>query len=263
MKLLIGSTALAKYIEIDREPKDIDYFVSDTWHYKGLLDDTKVEVFSHPKITEYFGDVDRDATLDELYTIKISHSFWELKNGSWNKHCYDIMRMKDEGAEFIRELYDVLYSVWEEVHGKKKANLNASPEDFFKNTVTRIYDHDSIHDSVAYYDKPLFNVILADGHQVKVDRSKFEDMDFEDKLKLVREEVYATALERQLIPSDYKSSPRAAYLWALRRTITSFSKGWFPLFIVLNLDKLWSPDINYVYKHKQNSDKLIKLEGAR
>lgn len=258
MKILIGSTALAKYIDLGREPKDLDYFTDH--NLPSEIDGKRVESFFHFDLLDYFTTEERDATLDELYTIKISHSFWELKNGSWNKHCYDIMQMQDAGAKFIQPLYDMLYPIWEERYGKKKANLNASPEDFFKNTVTRIYDHDSIHASVAYYDVPLFNNILRDGHAVAVDRSKFEAMDLEDKFKLVREEVYATALERQLIPSDYKSSPRAAYLWALRRTVTSFSKGWFPLFIMLNLDKLWAPDINYVYKHKSNSDKLIKLE---
>lgn len=248
MKILIGSTALREHIDLIRPPKDTDYFTDE--NVEGA------ETFFDDTLRFYFGEDERTATLDELYTIKISHMFWDIH---WDKHAYFVMLMKQEGAKFIPELYDILYPLWEERYGKKKANLNATPEDFFKNTITRIYDHDSIHDSVAYYDKPLFNEILADGHQVKVDRSKFEAMSLEDKYKLVREEVYATALERQVIPSDYTFSPRAAYAWALRKTVTSFSKGWFPLFIVLNLDRLYAPDINYVYKHKQNSDKLIKL----
>lgn len=260
MRILVGSNALEHHIDIGRETKDIDFFTNEEATI--VVGPGKVETFYDPRLLEYFGqDEDRVATLDELYTIKVSHIFWDLANNTWEKHAHDIMLMQKAGAKFIPELYDILYEIWEDRYGKKKANLNAMPEDFFKGTVKRIFDHDSIHSSIAYYSEPLFNRILKDNHPVAVDRSKFEAMSLEDKYKLVREEVYATALERQIIPSEYRYSPRGAYVWALKKTITSFSKGWFPLFIVLHLDKLWSPDIKYVERHKQNSDKLIKLEG--
>lgn len=255
MKILIGSKALSEYLDIGREAKDVDYFTD----LPAELFGKKEETFWHPSLDDYFGNADRIATLDELYTIKISHIFWDLRNGSWEKHAIDIMRMENAGATLIEDLYKLLYEVWESNYGKKKANLNATPEDFFKSTVKRIYDHDSIHASIAYYEEPLFNRILREGAAVAVDKSKFDSMSLEDKLKLVREEVYATALERLIIPSEYKYSPRSAYAWALKKTITSFSKGWFPLFIATHLTKLWSPDIKYVDVHKENSHKLIKL----
>ena len=260
MLLLVGSKAIKYHFpDFKREPKDTDYFV-DRWWTK---EEPGVEGFFHPAIVDYFvnhGGTIGIASPDELYTIKVSHAFWDLKNSSWEKHMFDTAFLKSKGAVLIPELYDVLYAVWEERYGAKKANLNATPEEFFKNTVARIYDHDSIHATVAYYDEPLFNRILRDGEGVAVSRAKFEDLSFEDKLRLVREECYATALERQVIPSDYTYSPRAAYAWALRKTITSFSKGWFPLFIVNNYALLRQPDVDYVAKHKQNSDRLIRLE---
>lgn len=259
MKILVGSSALKNYIDIKREPKDVDYF-SDM-EVEPNSEGPKVEVFFHQNILSYFGNVQRIATLDELYTIKISHIFWDLKNDSWEKHCYDIMQMKRNGASLLPVLFERLYPIWEALHGPKKANLNAMPEDFFNKQVHRIYDHDSIHTSIAYYDEPLFKRILKDNHPVAVKKSKFDDLSFEDKLRCVREEVYATALERQIIPSNYTASPRVAYQWALKKTITSFSKGWFPLFIVENLEELWKPDIDYVARHKSNMDKLIKLEN--
>lgn len=245
---LIGSAALKKHFPDGREPKDTDYFSQTP--VEGA------EVFWHDDLLKWnFGNI---ATVDELYTIKVSHAFWEL-HGTWMKHMSDIIFLQRNGAVFIPELYAILYSIWEERYGKKKANLEASPEDFFNSNVVRIYDHDSIHQSVAYYEKPLFERILRDGHEVAVDRSKFDAMTLEDRMKLVREEVYATALERQLIPNDYSGSPRAAYAWAMRKTITSFSKGWFPLFIVLNYSELYTPDCRYVQKHKDNAHMLINL----
>ncbi|QBZ72435.1 hypothetical protein SEA_CIRCINUS_181 [Streptomyces phage Circinus] len=248
MKTLVGSLAAHQYFSDFRDVKDVDFFSEEK------IDGA--ETFYHPALEQWnWGPV---ATVNELYTIKVSHAFWNL-HGTWNKHMGDIVFYQKKDARFIQPLFDILYPIWEERYGKKKANLNAKPEDFFNKNVHRVYDHDSIHRSIAYYDRPLFERILRDGHEVAVDRAKFEALPYVDKLKLVREEVYATALERQIIPSEYRASPRAAYAWAMMKTVTSFSKGWFPLFIVQNYQDLFKPDVDYVKVHRENSDRLVLL----
>lgn len=251
MKVLIGSTAILHHLpEYERvsgqgvlEPKDIDYFTDES-----IAGDN----FWHPDLARWnWGKV---ATLDELYTIKVSHAFWRLRQ--WEKHMLDVVQLKDAGAQFIPELYQILYPLWEQKHGKKAANLEQSPEDFFNARITRIYDHDSIHESVAYGERPLFEAILRDGHGVAVSRKKFEALSERDKHRLVREEVYATALERILIPANYRANPVMAYQECLTKTITSFSKGWFPLYIVLNYGELQTMKGNYVKRHLKNRDKL-------
>lgn len=260
MQVLVGSQALyAHHPEWKKkEPKDTDYF-TDSKAEQEALATPGVEAFFHPRLGEWdWGEV---ATLDELYTIKVSHAFWELRNGSWDKHMFHLRLMQAKASpQFLPDLYDLLYGLWEERYGKKKANLNVSADEFFTERITRLYDHDSIHASVAYHEEPLFNRILRDGSDVAVSRDKFEAMNQEEKLQLVREEVYATALERILIPSNYQGvTPRSAYAWALRKTITSFSKGWFPLFIVRNYHDLASPDVDFVQVHHDNQDRLIPL----
>lgn len=250
MKTLVGSQALLIHLPDVRAAKDTDYFADS--EIEGA------ETFYHPALENWaWGEV---ATLDELYTIKVSHSFWELRNGSWNKHMHDVLILQNAGAKFIPELHAILYPIWVETHGKKKANLEQSPEEFFNENIHRVYEHDSIHASVAYYDEPLFNAILRDGHAVAVDKSKFDTLSQEDKFRLVREEVYATALERKVISSGYTANRGAAYTYALRRTVTSFTKGWFPLFIVLNYMELRKPDLDYVQKHRDNAHLLVPLE---
>lgn len=253
---LIGSLAMRTHFPDSREPKDIDYFgdnspASFTIYGEGI----KVESFWHPDLAQWnWGTI---ATPDELYTIKVSHAFWELKNKSWNKHMMDVLFLQSKGAKLIPELYKILYKVWEDTHGKKKVNLESDPDDFFNDTVVkRIYDHDSLHESVAYYDRPLFERILRDDSDVAVDKSKWEALSHEDKLKMVREEIYATALERKIIPSDYTASAGAAYNWTLRKTITSLTKGWFALFVVENFKDLTRADVDYVKRHKANSHML-------
>lgn len=250
MKVLVGSQAANYWFEDFRKPKDTDYF-----------SDVKIpgaETFYHPDLEKWdWGPI---ATPDELYTIKVSHIFWANR---FPKHIQDIAWFQREhAASLLPELYTLLYGIWVEHYGRKRARLarGTTPEQFFTSTVARKYDHDSVHASVAYYDRPLFNEILRDGEAVAVDKAKFDALPHEKKLRLAREECYATALERIIIPSDYSENPLRAYRWALEKTITSFSKGWFPLFMAENACDLLRPEVDYVQRHLDNSHLLIPLE---
>jgi hypothetical protein len=203
------------------------------------------------------------ATPDELYTLKISHSFWEI-NGprDWDKHAADIVFLSRKGARFIRELYDIVLPIWKERYRRNPTNLNQSADKFFDDAVVRKYDHDSLHESIAYGERPLFESLLREGSDVAVEWAKFTAMDHATQIRTVREEVYATALERILIPQNYQSSPGAAYRWALRRTATSLFKGEWALFLLLNLDELGMPDCSYLQRHLDNQHKLRPYGGA-
>lgn len=250
--MIIGSTAVKHWFpDFPREPKDLD-----TMLVPGIYDNT--DNFWHPTLRGTILDRPGYANPDELYTIKLSHSYWDLKNGTWAKHIYDLQWLKGKGAWVIQPIHDLLYSVWEEKHGKKKMKFSESTE-FFDDAVDRVYDHDSIHASVAYYDEPLYIRTLLPGYTVKVDMNRVWEMSFTDQVKLFREEVYATALERIMIPKNYHFSPGAAYLWALRRTITSLTRGRSAQFLVENYRLFAQPDCDYVARHLRNKERLIKL----
>lgn len=252
---LIGSRAMAIHFPDARTP-------GDDWDYHGDDPDSdldflgvRLDVFTDPRLGAWpWGTV---ATPDELYTLKISHSFWEI-NGprTWDKHASDIVFLERKGAKFLRPLYDILLPIWKERYKRNPTNLNQSKDGFFADAVNRKYDHDSLHESVAYGERPLYESILRDGSDVAVDNSKFWAMDHATQIKTVREEIYATALERILIPANYRGSPRAAYHWALRRTATSLFKGEWALFLLLNLDELMVPDCDYTARHLANQHKL-------
>ena len=264
LPVLVGSRAVLRYFPDFRRPNDWDFFgdkqTMEVMYGREAKDGTRIESFYHPDLEKWDWKV--AATPNELYTIKVSHAFWPNR---WAKHIQDISFLESKGCEVIEPLYDILYGIWVEHYGKKRARLapGTKPEEFFTATVKRKYDHDSIHASIAYYDEPLFNAILRDGEAVAVDKAKFDALSFDDKCKLVREEVYATALERRVIPSGYTEKPLHAYRWALEKTVTSFSKGWFPLWIVKNIyaGDLTRPDVDYVKRHNDNAHRLILLEN--
>lgn len=254
--IIIGSTAARYWYHDWREPKDYDVF-SDGMDRAG-------DVFWDDRLYGLLGDTTvRMATPDELYTIKFSHAYWELPNGSWQKHMADLLELKRRGAQLIPEWHDVLYRIWEDKHGKKKVDLNMESEDFFADAVKRIYDHDSLHDSVAYTPgRPIYDDCLKDGSTVLMDMKKVWAMPHDRIVQMFREEIYVTALERLVIPHDYKYSPGRAYQWALTRTITSLTKGRSARFLVEHFDDVRKADVDYVAVHRANSHHLKPLETA-
>jgi|SRR5882724_2580099 len=265
-QLTVGSVAMSHWFPSEvRVPKDFDIFTPDsapTWPSSNspnafLL---PAERFWDWSFADWIKEGEnRDATPNELYTIKVSHSHWELRNNSYDKHLYDILFLRSKGAELIPGLYKLLYKVWEEMHGKKKVDLEKESMNFFKDAVTRKYDHDSIHHSVAFGDKAMYTTILKDNRTVAIDSKKMWALKHEDLVKLLREEVSATALERWLIPNNYKFSPGLAHKLALRKTITSLTKGKTSLFMIENIKDFIKPD-NYLERHLAKLDKLIPLE---
>lgn len=251
--MIIGSSALKYHFPDERLPKDLDMIDSyNGWKMPG------VDVFWDDRLYEYNPKwpTYNYATVDELYTIKVSHSYWEIGN-TWHKHIRDIQFLKDAGAKLIPEFHDILYKIWVDKHGPKRMQFMGK-DAFFEDAVTRIYDHDSLHDSVAYGKEAMYIQTLKRAGHTAVDMDYIKGMSFSDQVLLFREEVCATALERIVVPSNYRGSPGAAYLWALRRTITSLTKGWSARFIVDNYNEFSKP-CDYVQRHLANTDKLVLL----
>lgn len=259
--LIVGSHALKALGVCNREPKDIDWWCDVNVNRMTTEYASGIDWLWRDEFAEFIPDTNTTtyATLDQMYTIKLSHSHWELKNGSWQKHVADMMRLKQAGAKLDLNLYKILYGVWEDMHGKKVMNLDQDKTDFFDDAVRRMYDHDSIHYSVAYGDHPIYEDVLKDGATVDVDSGKLWALPHERLVQLFTEEVCVTALERIVIPKNYQTSPGAAYLWALRRTITSLTKGKSSRFMLENFEEFATPDPNYVQRHLNNRSKLVKL----
>jgi hypothetical protein len=262
MALIIGSVAMQFWFDNEvRKPKDLDFFGTKVPQFLVASYD-KVDPFWHDSFAGTVLDRNDVASVNELYTIKCSHAYWELDNGSWGKHMADIKFLKQRGAQLDLELHQLLYPVWVEKHGKKKMNLAQAAGMFFKDAVVRKYDHDSIHDSVAFGDYPLYEDILKDGESVDIDPNKLWSMNHETLVKLFREEIAATALERWMIPTNYKFSPGRAYHMALKKTITSLTKGKSARFIVDNFAD-FSTAHDYMSIHRSKQDRLIPLETAK
>lgn len=246
--MLIGSKAAKIHFpDFPREPHDTDY-ISENEIDKA--DCHYCEGFEY--ILNKYPNQDV-APPEVLYTLKVSHAFWDIW---WEKTMFDICFFQSKKVNLDEDLFKVLYKDWEKRHGKKKAYLKKSNEDFFIDSVQRTYIHDDIHKAIAYGNEPLYEKIKHDRSKAMTSYDLFLKLNDEEKLNLCREEIYVTALERILVPNEFQKHPFAAFKEAAKMLITSMTKGWFPKFIVENWLKIRTFKYDYVAKFK------LKLENG-
>ncbi len=233
--ILIGSTALKHYFpDFPRKPKDKDYVVD-----KRMKSGRSVEYLVNPIIYELYEGKDIIG-LNDLYTLKISHLFWDI---NWSKHMFDVQWMKDKGCQINLDLFYRLYNYWNEYHGKnKRSDLKMSAEDFFDNALKCDYSHDYLH--TLLNPVPTYTKILIG--EVEVGEDKFNDLSHEEKMDLVIEEVAVMSWERYS-HMDY----RVAFSRMLKKFIIAHAPLWEALFIIENYKKLHK--INYNHFKKINN----------
>jgi hypothetical protein len=253
--LIIGSTAIKHwYPDFKREPKDLDLI--DTETYMSTKGVERLWIHQFQELLDINID-DRYLDPNSLLTLKLSHLGWDIL---WEKHVADVEFLFSKGCMVDRGLYERLVEGWIRKHGKKWASLKGKDSTtFFEDAVARKYNHDSIHEIVAIYDKPLYEQLIHEG--VQCSEKGFEKLSYEDKIYLVKEEVWVTALERYLIPNDFKYSATLAYQQALKKLATTMSSGLFKFFILSNIHILRKcRDRSFIDKFKTaESQNLIKL----
>lgn len=240
--IIVGSFALRQWVPDYREPKDLDI-----WLYE--KEDTICGIADSYTVSKELYDLiptkDGYATLDALYTIKLSHLGWDVH---WEKTKKDVLFFKSLGCDILPELYLALVEQWKKDYGNKDfLSLNKDKEDFFTDNVTYKYDHDYLHELVAYPNKPKYLSCLKESEEVLIDKDEFDWLPFEDKVRMFREEITVIACERWVLNDYFKGrvSWYEAYKLSLKKTITRLTKGWATEFITKNIEYFVKPEYSY------------------
>lgn len=260
MRIIVGSKALSQFDLCRRNPKDLDIHITED-----EIIDFKCDQYVIPEDilslyqTIKVGAVDY-ATPNTVYTLKCSHFAWDIH---WEKTKQDILWLKHCGCELIPELYNELKLYWSYLHGNKDfLSLNKSKEYFFNDFVVYKYDHDYLHELVAFPFLPVYTKCLKDGQDVLIDKSKFDQLTFEEQIRMFREEITVIACERWLLQDRNKISWYQSYLFSLKKTIINLTKNWASDFIILHLDEFINPDYKY-FEHLLNTlleNKMSKVD---
>lgn len=240
--IIIGSHAIRYwYPSFNRVPKDLDIILEEGEQIQLLGTYNKIEKLTNPILLKYHKGSNKYATPNELYTLKMSHLFWNI---NWEKHMFDLQFLKGKGVVLIKPLFDELYTYWNVVHGaNKRSDLKMKAEDFFDNAIKTKHSHDYLHTLLK--NPPTYTKVLKDGEEVEVDEDKFNRLNEEEKEDLVREECYLMAYERY--PEvNYK----LAYGRMIRKFIISHAPIWEAIWIIENFvqRKLYKTNFNFI-KH--------------
>ena len=236
--MLIGSRALALHDKSFRVKPDADwdiigYAIDEIGWRRGLRvpDGGRIE-FHDP---EHLNNADMLAygdggvcSLSGLAIIKRSHLwrdwFFDKHIVMYHRHLAGVV-LSDSDRFTLKERTKIT----KKAYPQGNPNLNQSNEDFFDDSVAKIYEHDYIHELYAYYDRPLFERLKHEGGEDSAWCAKdlWSELNHDDKNKCVAEETYVIATERFMVRNDWNYHPRRAYDQALKKVCTTLCSGWF------------------------------------
>lgn len=233
--LLIGSRALAFWYPAVKVKETTDYdVISDEpipgteWHSPDCLNNRDMEYFASDIFTYINGHKVYVLNPKGLALIKRSH-LW--RNLSFQKHIthYYKYRLDTVFKHLTANEYQMYVCREKLTHKEFPINhpkLNTTKDDFFGDGIHRKYDHDLLHELVAYEAEPMYKRILGEGEEVKCSKEKWYLLSVEEQLMCAAEEVFVTALERFVLVDD-PLPYRLSYIKALDKLCTTMCSGWF------------------------------------
>lgn len=241
---IIGSTAIKQfYPDFPRDPKDLDIACASQETIDFFSKYHKlpnVEYLLNPILfNRYMGGAVHPSA---ILTLKMSHMFWDI---NWSKHMFDIQFLLKKGVTHNPRFLHEMVEYWMGTKDKiRRSELATSKEDFFTNNVNEDVDeHDFLHTLINPV--PMFTRLLKDGAEVELDEDKWEDLSFEDKLEVCREETMVMAYERYCHKGVHRIP---AFRKQLKDNIIKHFPRYIAVFAILNYPELENPMFNYYKK---------------
>jgi hypothetical protein len=240
--ILFGSHIIKKVYDDFRKPNDRDWYTTDP----------NVQLPTSNTNDEYYlmeCMPDREPTMDEMLTLKVSHSIYDIK---WQKTMSDIRFLQIKGHKTIPELLSELRILWENVHGKQhRTDFEVEPGKFFDDRVKRKTNHDELHRLIN--PTPTYIGMIENG--VTPNEDLFRNMPDIDRTEVLFEEAFVLAIERFSHLPDMTAYNRAQNL-----LVTTLHPVWLADEVIKNWNRsYWTPTKSKFYKKYteiKNNNKL-------
>lgn len=174
-----------------------------------------------------------------LAIVKRSHLWrdrsFEKHMTQYNKHLKQYRKMFTEKDE---EVLNKRTKLTMQAYPQANPNLMQSVEDFFDDAVSKEYDHDYLHELIAYNDEPLYKKMQKCSSLVACDANLWYTFTHEQKLQCVAEEAYVIAIERFLVKNNWDYPAKLAYFKAVNKVCTTLCSGWFRSFAIDNYSEV-------------------------
>lgn len=234
MNILIGSRALHHWFPDFKPRTNSDWdIVSESplewaeWHNPKTLNNEKlVNYVSH----EILINGVRVGVISPkgLALVKRSHLwrdlFFDKHITHYHKYLAGHMKeLTEQDVEFLNERT----SLTKKEFPQRTPSLNMSKEEFFDDYVTKKYDHDWLHTLVSPNGIPQYTLMKREGDSVWCEKDMWETFTESEKLRCVVEETTVIAIERFMVPNDWKYPAKLAYFNSLKKVCTTLCSGWF------------------------------------
>jgi hypothetical protein len=262
--ILIGSRALHFWDSSFPLKEDSDWDVISgppvdrpgfEWHHEDFLNNKDVATNYGSGFYITLGDLKLEVcTLEGLAAIKRSHLwrdwFFDKHITQYHKH----LRPYFKESQF----YFDRIALTKEAFRQGNPSLKRTNKEFFDDPVKKVYDHDWLHELVAYEDAPMYTRLKRDDSLAWCEKDLWGQLDDTRKLRCVAEETYVIAIERFMVPNQWEFSPKQAYHTALKKVCTTLTSGWFRDYALDNY-----PEVMALFDIRKFSDVKDKIHAAR
>lgn len=211
-------------------PEPVKEFGAGTyeWHDRNFLNNASFDDFCTPTPLRVGWSTLYCMDLAGLAIIKRSHLWRDL---AFDKHITMYHRFinfpRSLWTPHMEALYQERLALTKAAFPQRQPNLMQPTKDFFDDAVKKIYEHDYLHELVAFYKKPLYTRLLRSPELAWCDEDKWNNLTDTEKDQCVVEETMVIAIERFLLPGGWQMPPKLAYMKALRKVCTTLCSGWF------------------------------------
>lgn len=250
--LLIGSRALEYWSPDFRCKPNADWDIISLreikddikrieWHPFDTVGNYDMEQYASEQFIDIAGQRVHVVNPIGLAIIKRSHLWRDLSFQKhithYHKHLAKHRLMFNAFDEYmLRNRIALTMTAYPQGH----PSLKKTVKDFFDDYVEKKYNHDYLHELVAYHDKPLYTQLQRNPSSAWCDKDLWDKLSNDDKMKCVAEEAQVIAIERFLVPSNWNYAPRHAYLKALDKVCTTLCSGWFRDFAIDNYPEIFN-----------------------
>jgi hypothetical protein len=247
--LLIGSQALSFWKpelnikdSTDWDVISVKPIEGTEWHDPEFLLNNEIEQYATDRKISFNGEDLYVVNPTGLAIIKRSHLWRDL---SFQKHIthyhkYGLYRYRQYFNKADNNLLDLRTKLTHLEFPQGNPKLNQSVEDFFDDAVTKKYNHDYLHELVAFHSRPLYTRLQNDASSAWCEKDLWEYLTIDEKVQCVAEETYVIAIERFLVPNNWDYSYKRAYLKSLDKVCTTLCSGWFRDFAIDNYPSIFA-----------------------
>lgn len=260
MQILIGSRALKYWVPEFRISEDADWdVISDKplwnceWHKPSVCNNADVWKYASLDSVELpDGSSAWICKPKGLALIKRSHLWrtvgFEKSIVHWHKYLKHFTQ--DLNSDDLLFLSNRIQKTKEQFP-QRHPSLKQSVEDFFDDYVEKKYNHDFLHELVAFHDKPLYTRMQRDPSSAWCEKDLWDNFSYDDKVRCVAEECFVISIERFLVPQDWAFNPKIAYSRALNKVCTTLCSGWFRDFAIDNYPEVMQQFNKQLYQRVQ------------